>query len=46
MQPKDEAFQFLNLAFDDAYVCHSLALDPNASIRIICFFAKQAVENL
>lgn len=44
MQPKDEAYQFLNLALDDAYVCHSLASDPNASLRIICFHAQQAVE--
>ena len=44
MQPKDEAYQFLNLALDDAYVCHSLVSDPNASLRIICFHAQQAVE--
>lgn len=44
MQRKDEAFQFLNLALDDSYVCHTLSEDPNASDRIICFHAQQAVE--
>ena len=44
MQRKDEAIQFLNLALDDSYVCHTLFQDPNASQRIICFHAQQAVE--
>jgi hypothetical protein len=44
MHSKNDGYQFLNLALDDAYVYYSLAFDPNASIRIICFHSKQAIE--
>jgi hypothetical protein len=39
-----EATRFFSLAQDDAYVCHTLIRDPDASTRIIGFHAQQAVE--
>lgn len=45
MPQNHEAIQFLSLAYDDAYVCHTLLKDPHASPRIIGFHAQQAVEN-
>ena len=44
MLQSHEAIQFLSLAQDDAYVCHTLLKDPDASSRIIGFHAQQAVE--
>lgn len=44
MPQNHEATQFLSLAQDDAYVCHTLIKDPDASSRIIGFHAQQAIE--
>jgi len=44
MPQNHDAIQFLSLAQDDAYVCHTLIKDPDASSRIIGFHAQQAVE--
>lgn len=44
MPQNHETIQFLSLAQDDAYVCHTLLKDPDASSRIIGFHAQQAVE--
>ena len=41
---RDEAREYISLAKDDAYVCHSLREIPQVAPRIICFHAQQAIE--